>query len=98
MDTKQYEFEVIAPGEGRQATFNATVRIKVEKETEQSDVLHYIRSIQMKNDFQNGWMKDHAPNHGLEIRGGPRPIFADDSDRTSGVVAYEQDFRLSPRI
>lgn len=102
-DVTQFAFEVHAPSAGREGTFTATLRIPVTPGAggapgNESQVLHYIRSIQLKNDFMNGWCKDNAPNYGLEIRGGPRPVFVDPNNRTSGVTAYEQDFRLTRPI
>ncbi len=91
---EQYPFEVHAPSLGREDKFTATVRIKVESPDKQSGVLHYIRSIQIKQDFMNGWIKDNAPGYGLEIVGGPRPVFKDPGDRQSPVIAYEQDFKV----
>ena len=102
-EVTQFPFEVHAPAAGREGTFTATLRIPVQpgeagRPGNENQILHYIRSIQLKNDFMNGWCKDNAPNYGLEIRGGPRPVFKVAEDRTSGVVAYEQDFRLTRPI
>lgn len=96
-NVQQFPFKVRAPDEGVEGNFNATVVIETTPET-LSNVLHYIRSVQIKNDFMNQWVKKNAPGHGLSLHGGPRPVFQEPGDRTTPVVAYEQDFRLSRPI
>lgn len=93
--TEQFDFQVDAPDVDRQSAFIATVRIPIAKRGDESRVLHYIRSILLKNDFVNGWGRANAPGYGVEIRGGPRPVFTRPGERESGVAAYEQDFRLT---
>lgn len=93
--SEQFDFEVHAPDIDRQSAFVATVRIPIGKRGDESQVLHYIRSIQLKNDFMNKWVRDNASGYGVEIRGGPRPVFTRAGERESGVSAYEQDFRLT---
>lgn len=95
MTTTQFDFEVKAPDAGREGRFVATVRVPLKEGTSANQVLHYIRSIQLKNDFMNGWVTKNAPNYGIEILGGPRPVFNEPGNRESGVAAYDQDFRLS---
>lgn len=90
----QYDFEVHAP-DSREGTFNATVRIPIKEPKEQSGVLHYLRSVQLRKDFMNGWLREKAPGYGVSVHGGPRPVFSVPDDRASGVVAYEQTFRLT---
>ena len=94
----QYEFTVKVPELSTKSAFNATLSIKVAKPTDASGILHYLRGVQIKNDFVNNWVRKNAPDCGMEIRGGPRPVFQDPADRASPVIAYEQDFRLTPRI
>jgi len=93
----QFSFTVRAPELGRQGTFTATVTVEVTPQTARA-ALHYIRSLQLKSDFMNGWVKDNAPTYGIEIRGGPRPVFETAGDRSTPVVAYEQDFRLTRAV
>ena len=98
MTTTQFDFEVLAPDTGREGTFTATVRIPMKEGVAGNQVLHYIRSVQLKNDFMNGWVRVNAPGYGIEIRGGPRPVFNEPGRRDSGVAAYEQEFRLTRPI
>lgn len=98
MTQKQFSFEVRAPEGDRQDSFIATVHIPIEKTADgmsnSADVLGYIRSIQLKQDFMSGWVRENASNYGLEITGGPRPVFETPGKRETPVIAYEQDFRL----
>jgi hypothetical protein len=93
----QFDFEVHA-GDKKEGTFTATVHIPVESPQQQSDVLHYIRSLQLRKDFMNGWASEHAPGYGVSLHGGPRPVFRENGVRESGVSAYEQDFRLTKPV
>lgn len=95
--SSQYKFTVSAP-QVRDNRFNATVKIEVPDDKEASKILHYIRSIHLKEDFMNGWVRTNAPGYGINVKGGPRPVFKQPDDRSSGVVAYEQDFQLSRSI
>lgn len=79
-------------------TINLTVRVEVGEDQPASAVLHYLRSRQVKEDLMNNWVKSEAPGYGMEIRGGPRPVFEVASDRSSPVEAYEQEFRLTRPI
>lgn len=81
-----------------QGAFTVTISVKVPENATPVDVINYIRSLQIKQDLQGQWMRTNAPNHGLEVRGGPRPVMEVPGDLTSKVVAYEQDFRLCPRV
>jgi len=98
MSIEQFPFEVSAPEMNNQGTFMATVTIPIEEGAEQGRVLQYIRGIQLKNDFTNTWVRDNAPGYGLEIKGGPRPVHEVPGDRTSPVLAYQQDYRLSRHV
>jgi len=94
-----FPFEVVVPaGAKGESSFTVTVRIKLDADTPASDVLHYIRSIHLKNDLMNDWARVNAPNMGLEVKGGPRPAFSVANDRNSPVEAYEQDFKFTRGI
>jgi hypothetical protein len=97
MSLKTFPFEVIVPNKG-DGTFVATVRIALSDDRQAVDILQYIRGLQIKNDLMNNWARTNAPNYGLEVRGGPRPVFKDPADRTSPVTAYEQDFRFTRNL
>ncbi len=96
----QFKFKVIAPQSFEQASFMITVRIEVpdKKQSECTRVLHYIRNAQIKDDLMNSWIRENAAGYGMEIKGGPRPVFENEADRSSPVVAYEQDFKLTRPI
>ncbi len=94
MSVTQFPMTVTATqGEGH--TIPLQVRIDVNDKQTASAVLHYLRSVQVKNDVMNTWVAANAPGYGMEIRGGPRPVFAVDNDRSSPVVGYVQEFRLT---
>ena len=92
-----FPYEVSSPPAPR-GTFTITVRVPVPKDVPPNEVVTYIRSAAIKSDVASTWVAVKAPNCGLEVYGGPRPILNDPKDRSSGVLAYEQDFRLCPRI
>ena len=97
LNVSQYPFTVKAPNAEDANSFTATVVVEATPDT-MSGVLHYIRSIQLKNDFTNGCLKKNAPGYGISLSGGPRHVFETPGDRSTPVVAYEQDFRLSRPI
>jgi len=88
----------VQPGTRSGGAINITVRIDCDAKTKATDILHYLRSIGMKQDLQSGWCQDNYPGYGMAVHGGPRPVFKDPKDRGSGVLAYEQDFRLTKPI
>ena len=92
-----FPYEVSSPDSPR-GTFTITVRVPVPKDAPPNEVVSYIRSAALKSDVSSGWIAKNAPNHGLAVSGGPRPILADPKDRSSAILAYEQEFRLCPRI
>lgn len=98
---KTFPFTVIHPANEHGVTprvFNIKIRIDVTPDTNPQEVLQYIRSFAIKQELERGWMAKHAPNYGLEIRGGPVPITQDPKNLSSPVVAYEQEFRLCQRL
>lgn len=94
---KTFSYEVISP-EKLESTFILTVRVPVKEPKDQSPILSFIRSQTLKEDVQRSWISKNAPNYGMEVRGGPRPVFHTPGDRNSAVLAYEVDFRLSQRL
>jgi hypothetical protein len=94
---KQFPYSILVP-EKLDASFILTVRIKLENQAEAGDILSYLRSQALKDDIHRSWMIKNASNSGMEVKGGPRPIFKIENDRDSGVVAYECDFRITQRI
>jgi len=92
-----FPYEVNAP-EKPVGTFVVTIKMPIPEKALPSDVINYIRSPGVKNDLNDTWVKKNAPNHGMEVRGGPRPVLENAADRTSRIVAYEQDFKLCPRV
>lgn len=94
---KNLPFTVIKP-ETATGTFNITVHVALVPPTTPAEVINYIRSMSLKQDLMNGWVRENAPNHGLETRGGPRPVTKDPNDLSTEILAYEQDYRLCQRI
>jgi len=94
---KQFPYEILVP-EKLDASFILTARIKLENQAEAGEILSYLRSQALKEDIHRSWMIKNASNHGMEVKGGPRPIFKVSGDRESGVTAYECDFRIAQRI
>lgn len=94
---KTFLYEILVP-EKLDASFILTARIKLENQADAGDILSYLRSQALKEDIHRAWMVKNAANYGMEVKGGPRPIFKVAGDRDSGVVAYECDFRLAQRI
>ena len=81
-------------GETDSPKISAYVTVEMKDGVRAVDVLNYLRSAEAKNDFFTTWMAKNAPGFGVEVRGGPHPIFENPKDRASRVVAYEQEFRL----
>lgn len=98
MDTEQLSFE-IHPGPTDAATSKIMVaRIKVTPTTDVPRILSYFRSHAFKSDFVRGYLEKHESGCGIELRGGPRPVFKIANDRGSEVLAYEQDVRITKGI
>jgi hypothetical protein len=95
---KQFPFRVMAPSLKDSGSVTVTIQIDVPAPSEQAHVLNYIHGTQLKSDFMNGWMRENTPGYGVEVKGGPRPVFETAGDRTSPVISYEQDFRLTRGI
>lgn len=96
---KTYPFKVIAPEDVKTPrAYSIRVRIDVPSPTESADVIGYLRSFALKQELERGWMREHAPQHGLEIRGAPTPVTEREGDLSSPVIAYEQEFRLCQRF
>lgn len=81
-------------GETDNHKLTATIRVEIKDGIKPADVLNYLRSAEAKNDFFNTWMTKHTPGFGVEVRGGPHPVFEIPGDRSSKVLYYEQEFRL----
>jgi len=94
---KTFNYEIIVP-ERLDASFILTCRIPLATQTDAPHILSYLRSQQLKEDVHHTWMIKNAANYGMEVRGGPRPVFESSNDRASPVVAYECDFRIAQRI
>ena len=95
-----FPYTVNAPTQP-QGTFNIVVRVDIPKDTPPAEVLTYLRSFQLKQDLANTWIRQNAPNHGLEVRGGPRPVMDDPQNPrnlNAKLIAYEQEYRLCPRV
>jgi hypothetical protein len=90
----QFPFDVRADDGTASPTFNATVRISA-SEDNAGEVMKYMRSHLLRQDFASAWAAKHAPGCGIAVYGGVRPVFKVLNDRQSGLVGYEQDFRLN---
>ena len=91
---KQFDFEVSAPAKG-EGSFTAVVRVTMTDDMNPAEVLQYLQSPQLKEDFRRGWIDVESPGYGFAVRNGPSPVFNDPEDRSSGVAAYEQEFTLT---
>jgi hypothetical protein len=94
---RSFPYEVIAPPT-ISGTVNITVRVPVPEGVPAAEVITFVRSHTLKQDLMADWLRKNAPNHGLEGKGGPRPLLEDATDRGSKILAYEQDYRLGQRI
>jgi hypothetical protein len=92
------EIEVHAPQISQSQQFVATVRIRLKQQSDAPKILTYLRSIEVKNDLINGWAREHAPEYGMAVKGGPRPVFTEARNRETPVIAYEVDFEFTKRI
>lgn len=93
---RSFPFEVHAPAEDkRDRSYVVSIKIGLSKADDAKDVLHYLRSQQLRTDFSNGWAAKNAPNHGIELKGGPMPITHNPKDLSSEVIGYEQELRLT---
>jgi hypothetical protein len=90
---RSFQYDIIAP-EAPTGTFLITARVAIPKDVPPNEVINFIRSNALKTDIHANWMRQNAPSHGMEVRGGPRPVLKDPKDRTSPILAYEQDFRI----
>jgi hypothetical protein len=96
---KQFPLRVINPefSQGQRVTLKVAVDVpENEKDGKLVDILNYMKSMQMKIDFINGWVVKNAPGYSVELVAGPRPVLERPGDRTSKVLAYEQEIRLNP--
>lgn len=95
MSVVQIPFEV-RPGNPDSATSTiVVVKVKITDKVTPAEVLGYLRSGTFKKDFVEGFVDKEMPGHGMELRGGPRPVHERDGQRDSPVVSYEQDVRLT---
>jgi hypothetical protein len=97
---QNFPYTVSAP-ESPAGSFNIVVRVEVPDGTKPAEVMHFLRSFQLKTDLANGWIRQNAPNHGLEVRGGPRPVMDDPANPrnlNAKLIAYEQEYRLCQRV
>ena len=75
---KQFDFEVAAPGKGN-GSFTATVRIGMTDDMKPAEVLQYLQSPQLKDDFRRGWVETECPGYGFAVRN-------DDVERNAEAV------------
>lgn len=98
MDSTQIPFE-IRPADPDSSTSKVMiVRVPVSEQHPQTTILGYLRSGTFKQDFVEGFVDVEMPGCGIEMRGGPRPVMKIEGDRTSPVIAYEQDVRITKGI
>lgn len=93
-----FPYEILSPEKPEGTSYIITIKVPVTKAADQAAALQFIRSQAIKDEVYRTWMSKHAPNYGMEVRGGPRPVFEKPSDRSSPVVAYEVDYRISQRM
>jgi hypothetical protein len=98
MESTQIPFEVRSADPDSATSKVVIVRIAVTATHTPQVILGYLRSGSFKADLMEGFVDKEMPGCGLEFRGGPRPIMQSEGDRTSPIVAYEQDVRLTKGI
>lgn len=65
-------------------------------QAEISNVLHFVRAHSTYDRVYHLRNELGLAAYGMSPYGGPRPVFEKPDDRTSPVVAYEQDFNFVP--
>lgn len=98
-DVTPFPFDVIAPpSTSGKPSFIVTVQVPLQVPADAPRILAYMRSIQLKQDLVAGWASKNLPDCGMEVVGGPRPVFQVEDDRSTPVLGYRQDFRFTRRI
>lgn len=92
LDTSKVEFEVHHP-DINQPRVSGSVRIYTDKFAA-ADILGYMRSGSFKRDIDRRWAAKEAPGYSVNLVGGPRPVFQEDGNRETPVIAYEHDIDL----
>ena len=95
MPALQFDFEVSPGTEDSGTSKIMTAKVLMGVTSKAPEILSYFRSAVFKQDFVEGYINKHAPGCGLELRGGPRPVFAIANERGSDVLGYEQDVRVT---
>jgi len=80
---------------GHSVDITVSAKLPDEKPDTAKEVLAYVRSMVIKQDLSKEYVQKKYPNYGMSIQGGPRPIMEKANDRTSKLLGYEQDFRLT---
>ena len=92
---KQFKYNVIeTKSTGHSVDITVAVRMPDEKSSP-ADVLAYVRSMVLKQDLSKEYVQKKYPGYGMAMQGGPRAITEKPGDRTSKLLGYEQDFRLT---
>ena len=87
-----YSFQATAPN--HVGSVIVTMRVEVTPEHKPADVLGFLRSRLAKEAVRDDWVRKNAPNYGMSVHGGPRPVMSNPDDRSSTILAYEQDFKI----
>jgi hypothetical protein len=103
---KTYQYNVTKASESRSPIVTLRVDLKFDDkgpngysaETQPGDVLNYLRSFGLKQEFYSSYVNKNFPNYGVEVFASPYPIHEKSNDRESKVIAYAVDFRLNPGL
>jgi hypothetical protein len=103
---KTFPYTVTKSSESRSPIITLKVELKFDdkgeggysKDTPPGEVLNFLRSFGLKQEFFSSYVTKNFPNYGVEVFAAPYPIHEKSADLTSKVVAYAVDFRLNPGL
>lgn len=94
LDTSKIKLEIAADDEILDHRHNISVVIRITDDVKAPDILGYMRSGELRKDIARQWGNKNAPSYGINLVGGPEPVFERERDRESGIVGYRQQASL----
>ena len=103
---KTFDYIVNKATEGRSPIVSLRVELKPDEkgpngysaDTQPDQVLNFLRSFGLKQEFYATYVTKNYPNYGVEVFASPYPIYQKANDITSKVIAYAVDYRLNPGV